>query len=395
VKKWVLGGVAGLAVAGIVVFSLVASRPKGVEVESGTVTRGEVRAVVTATGEIQPKTKVDISAQVIGRIEKLFVREGDLVRRGDPLVALDRAQYSSQLERSRAALAGAQAEVSRAEASLANARSRADRARRLAEQKIASPEFLEAVELEEESARTALASARERVRESRAAMDTSSDALSKTSIDSPISGRVTKINAEEGETVVTGTMNMPGSVILTVSDLSRIEAEVEVDEAAVARIRLGQKGTVRVDAFPEREFAGEVVEIADSAVKKQEVAYFAVKLRIAEAGQGLRPGMTARARIEAESRKGVLVVPIAAVVEKKEGGAKDAPLSNPAEEKIVYRLQGGKARPAPVEVGLTDETKAEILSGLKEGEKIAVGPYRTLKTLKDGAAVTEAQKKEK
>ncbi|MEO8347946.1 MAG: efflux RND transporter periplasmic adaptor subunit [Acidobacteriota bacterium] len=392
-KKWILPAGALLVLGTIVTVSLLGSRPRGTPVETGRVERGEIRSVVTATGEIQAKTHVDISSQVIARIEKLHVREGDRVSRGDRLVDLERAQYASQRDRTLANLAAAEAEIGRARATLANAASRLTRARDLAAQKIASREFLESVELDHESARTALAAARERARETRAAVASSDDALSKTSIVSPISGRVTRVNAEEGETVVTGTMNMPGSVILTVSDLSTIEAAVEVDESAVARVRVGQKASVKIDAFPDKEFPGELTEIADSAVKRQEVAYFPVKVRIAGTGEGLRPGMTARARIQAESRKGVLVVPIQAIVEKKDADGKSGSSSNPEGQKIVYRVEGGKARAAPVEVGLNDETRAEILSGVKEGEKIAVGPYRTLKNLKDGAAVTESATK--
>ncbi|MDQ5858322.1 MAG: efflux RND transporter periplasmic adaptor subunit [Acidobacteriota bacterium] len=392
-KKWILPAVALVVLGVIVTVSLLGSRPRGAPVETGRVERGEIRSVVTATGEIQAKTHVDISSQVIARIEKLRVREGDRVARGDRLVDLERAQYVSQRDRALATLAAAEADIRRASATLAYNESRLARARDLAAQKIASREFLESVELDHESARTALATARERAREARASVEAAQDALSKTTIVSPIAGRVTRVNAEEGETVVTGTMNMPGSVILTVSDLSSIEAAVEVDESAVARVRVGQKASVRLDAFPDRELTGEVTEIADSAVKRQEVAYFPVKVRIAGTGEGLRPGMTARARIQAESRKGVLVVPIQAIVEKKDVDGKSGSSSNPEGQKIVYRVEGGKARAAPVEVGLNDETRAEILSGVKEGEKIAVGPYRTLKSLRDGAAVTESATK--
>ena len=392
-KKWILPALGLVVVGAIVAVSLAGSRPRGTSVETGRVERGEIRSVVTGTGEIQAKTHVDISSQVIARIEKLHVHEGDRVSRGDRLVDLERAQYASQRDRALANLAAAEADVGRARATLATAESRLRRARQLAAQNIASREFLESAELEYESARTALAAARERSRETRAAVAAADDALSKTAIVSPIAGRVTRVNAEEGETVVTGTMNMPGSVILTVSDLSAIEAAVEVDESAVARVRVGQKAAVRLDAFPDRELPGEVTEIADSAVKRQEVAYFPVKVRIEGAGEGLRPGMTARARIQAESRKGVLVVPIQAIVEKKDDEGKSGSPSNPEGRKIVYRVEGGKARAAPVEVGLNDETRAEILSGVKEGEKIAVGPYRTLKSLRDGAAITESATK--
>jgi HlyD family secretion protein len=388
-KKWLLPALGLVVVGAIVAVSLKGSRPRGTPVETGKVERGEIRSLVTGTGEIQARTHVDISSQVIARIEKLHVHEGDRVARGDRLVDLERAQYASQRDRALANLAAAEAEIGRARATLANTESRLRRARDLAAQKIASREFLESVELEHESARSALAAARERARETRAAVASSDDALSKTSIVSPISGRVTRVNAEEGETVVTGTMNMPGSVILTVSDLSTIEAAVEVDESAVGRVKVGQKASVKVDAFPDTELAGEVTEIADSAVKRQEVAYFPVKVRILGSGEGLRPGMTARARIQAESRKGVLVVPIQAIVEKKDTEGKTGSSSNPEGQKIVYRVEGGKARAAPVGVGLNDETRAEVLSGVKEGETIAVGPYRTLKGLKDGATVTE------
>jgi HlyD family secretion protein len=395
VRKWILGGIALLVVAGVVVLSLLTGRPRGTPVEIGRVARGEIRSVVTATGEIEPRSRVDVSAQVIGRIETLHVREGDRVARGQRLVDLDRAQYLSQRDRAVATLAGSEAEVERAVAALEDARRKRDRARQLAAEKIASQEYLEAADLEFKSATAALSAAREGVREARAAVETAEDAVSKTSINSPIAGRVTKVNAEEGETVVTGTMNMPGSVILTVSDLSRIEAQVEVDEAAVARIRPGQRASVRVDAFPDKEFGGEVVEIRDPAVKKQDVAYFQVRIRLTGAPTGLRPGMTVRARIQADSRVGVLVVPIEAVVERRdaEKTARGKRTSNPDGEKIVYRIEEGKAKAAPVEIGLTDETRAEVVSGLSEGDRIAVGPDRTLKTIRDGSPVVEADRK--
>jgi HlyD family secretion protein len=386
-RRWLLAGL-GLAVAGILAVALW-SRARRVEVATGKVESGDVRGTVSAPGEILPRTRIDVAAQVIGRIEKVHVREGDSVRPGDRLVDLDPAPYAERRDRAAAALAAAAADVRRAEAALENAGAKRERARQLAAQKIASPEFLASAERGHANATATLAAARERARVAETVLDAATDALSKTSIDSPAAGRVVRIGAEEGETAVPGAAAVPGTVILSIVDPARIEANCDVAADAAVRIRRGQKATVTADEASGRELRAEVVDVA-SAGRGSVV----VRVRLLDAPAGLRAGGRARVRIEADGRERVLVVPVGAVVDPGPGRTRKADASSKQDaRKIVYRIEGDRAKACPVQIGLTDDTRAEIVSGLQNGETIAIGPHRTLETLRDGAAVVEAGKR--
>jgi len=387
-KRWIPALLVAAAAA-VAVTVFLASRRQPIPVETVRVNRGEVRAPVLAAGEIEPHARVDVSPQVIARIEKLHVKEGDLVRRGDRLVDLDRGPY--ELQRARAAEASrvAEAEVARAEAALESARSKRDRARDLASRKIASGEFLASAEREHAAAAAALAAARQRAREAAAAVETGDVALARTTIESPIDGRVVRVVAEEGETVVSGSMKMPGSVILTLLDATRVEAKVGIGAADAPRIRPGQSAGVRVDALPATEIRAEVVEVAG----RSDPAGASVRLRLVDPPPGLKPGTPVRARIEAESLKGVLVVPAQAVLDELANVEKPGSSSKQDARKIVYRIDRGRAKACPVRVGLTDGASAEIVAGLREGETIAVGPSAALGRLSDGARVVDSGRK--
>jgi HlyD family secretion protein len=398
VKKGLLIAVAVLVLAGIVFASIRAGKgDKGAKVYAEAASPRDISQVIKASGAIDPKEKVNISAHVVGKIEKLYVQEGDRIQAGQPFLLMEQQAYIAQRDQWAAQLRSFETGVAKAQAQLADARVRLDRARSLNRQGVISLEQLQAAELQETSARLAVDEAREAVQQARANLVKAADDLTKTTIYAPLSGRVVKLNAEQGEVVVSGTMNNPGSVIGTIADLSEILAKVDVDETEIVDVKVGQNAVVKVDAIPGRQYHGKIIEVGSSGFSKPaqpDVTFFEVKILLDDADDRLRPGMSVRSEIRAASHPKALVVPIQAVVERpplEEKGAdkKKAPESGAADEevKVVFRVSGGRAHQVPVGTAISDETKVEVTAGLKPGDIVVTGPYRTLRDLKDGDAV--------
>ncbi len=386
------------------VFVVVGGAKKGKQVYAEEVVSRDIVELVKASGEVNARVKVNISSPLIAKIEKLYVKEGDEIAAGKPFLELEkqallaaRDDWSSRLEMARN-------EVEQARINLADAGLKAERARRLAGEGILTKEQLEAVELALASARLRLTAADEQVVQAQANLVKARDDLSKTTIFAPLSGRVVSLQAEEGEVVVSGTMNNAASVIGTIADLSEILAEVDVDETEIVRVRVGQPATLAVDALPERDFAGRVMELGSSGFNRPaqpDVTFFRVKLLFESPDPELRPGMSVRADIETARKEDVAVAPIQAVVRRPPAGSgsearagTSGPAtgrpggSEPEEIEVVFVITDGKAVQRPVETGLADETGVEISSGLAAGERIVTGPYRILKDLKDGEQVS-------
>ncbi|HTQ81616.1 MAG TPA: efflux RND transporter periplasmic adaptor subunit [Thermoanaerobaculia bacterium] len=412
-KKGLAIGAGILILAAIVFANLRAGdRHQGVKVYSAEVKRHDISQVIKASGAIDPKEKVNISAHVVGKIEKLYVQEGERIEAGQPFLRLEQQAYIAQRDQWAAQLRSSETGVAKAKAQLADARIKLTRAQNLHRQGILAREQLEAAQLQETSARLAVDEAEEAVRQARANLVKAADDLTKTTIYAPLSGRVVKLNAEQGEVVVSGTMNNPGSVIGTIADLSEILAKVDVDETEVVGIKLGQTAVVKVDAIPGRQYHGKVIEVGSSGFSKAsqpDVTFFEVKILLSDADDRLRPGMSVRSEILALSKTAALVLPIQAVVERpplkeQENPGKAKPAADASrsgepgggddsgEIKVVFVIggsggDGGKARQRPVETGISDETRVEITAGLKAGERVVIGPYRTLRDLKDGDPV--------
>jgi HlyD family secretion protein len=391
--------IAGL---GLVVFASVRGRSsgKGARVYAEPVARRDISRVVKASGQIDPRLKVNISAHVVGKIQRLYVKEGDAIQAGSPFLDLERDAFVALRD-----AAAAQREIQRsrllqAELALRDAEIKFERARGLRDQGIASKETFEAAELQLNSARQGIEQAREAVTQSAADLKKAQEDLTKTTIYAPLSGRVIALNAKEGEVVVSGTMNNPASVIGTIADLSEILVEVDVDETEVVYVELGQTARLLVDALPDHPYTGRVVEIGSSGFSKPaqpEVTFFKVKVLLDAPDAALRPGMSARAEILTATAKAALVIPIQAVVERKplaEKGALAPTAAGDTEIKVVFVVEQGKARQRPVTVGLTDETNAEVTEGVAEGAVVVNGPYRILKKLKDGDAVKVTKESE-
>ena len=424
----ILIGAGVVAVLGTVVAVSMRSgdKEKGTEVYMADAKEKDLLASVTATGRIQPRTKVEVQSSVIGEIVKLPVKDGDRVKRGQLLVQIDPERYRAEAERLEANLRMARIEIEREEASLENSRITLQRHEQLHRQEILPQETLDKSRLDVRTGEITLNSLKEQVAQAGSSLDKARDELRKTTLVSPIDGVVTQVNAELGEMTITGTMNNPGTVIMTVSDLGEILAEVDVDETRVVQVAPGKHARVVVDAVGElHPYEGRVVEIAGTAVKRQgsEVQIFPVKIALDTPDARLRPGMTAKARIETERADHAVTVPIQSVLvkprkevaavlaargKKGKGGkpaAADAavaaePVSSapaPAasgerkveadQREVVFKVVDGKAVLTPVRTGISDESDVVVVEGLKAGDRLVTGPYRAIKKLKDGEAV--------
>lgn len=385
--KKVLIGVAIVAVLGTMVgFSIKSNRKTGTRVYVEDAAARDIVRLVKAGGEIDPRLKVNISAHVVGKIETLHVEEGDEVEEGSPFLELEKEAFLAARDQAAAQLAIARSRRTQAEISLEDAQLKLKRMERLSADLIASTEQLESAALQEASARLAVEQAKEAVTQARAALDKAADDLSKCTIYAPLAGRVIALNAEEGEVVVSGTMNNPGSVIGTIADLSEILAEVDVDETEVTYLEIDQTAALKVDALPDREYGGRVVEIGSSGFEtpqQPDVTFFKVKILFDEPDSTLRPGMSVRAEIETARAPGLLAVPIQSVVSRPPTGSEND--AEKAEEvKVVFVVDGDQVAQREVETGLSDPTHVGIVAGLEEGETVVTGPYRSLKDLDDG-----------
>jgi HlyD family secretion protein len=389
-KKIIIGALVLLALGAIVVVSVRGARgKKGTRVYVEAARQQALGQLVKASGEIDPRVKVNISAHVIAKIERLFVEEGDRIEKGQPFLELEKENFVAERDRWAAQLRRAQTDVRQAEVSLADARLKLERARKLQGEGIITNEQLESAQLTATSAELRLQDSREAVEQAQANLVKARDDLGKTTLYAPISGRVVQLNAEEGEVVVSGTMNNAASVIGTIADLSEILANVDVDETEIVEVRPGQRATVRVDALRNRVYHGRVVEIGSSGFNKPaqpDVTFFNVEILLDDPTEDLRPGMSLRAEIETRPPASTLVVPIQAVVQREAREA-EKPEGEDEEISVVFVAENGKAVRRQVRTGISDETHVEILGGLKTGEKVVTGPYRSLRDLEGGEAV--------
>jgi HlyD family secretion protein len=380
-----------LVIGVIVIANLRSQRERTVKVTVDKVVRQDLNSLVSASGEIKPKKNVNISAQVPGRIVKIGVVEGQEVKAGDFLLKLDSIQYEANADRDRYFIRSANAELIQAEARLLRDKGSYDRLRRLYEEDLISKDQLEAAKAQFDVASAQVNSIRYQIKQAESSLQSTLDNLKKTTFDSPIDGIITSLRVEEGEVAIIGTMNNPGTVLLTIADLSVMEVEIEVDETDVVAVAIGQEANVRVDAYPEATFKGRVTEVGSSALQRaaagastRESKDFKVVITLEDPGRRLKPGLSASADIIVAERKAVLAVPISALVlrdrEQEEG---DGPAAR-REEEGVYAVENGRAKFVPVGKGIMGGMMIEVASGLAEGQEIVSGPYASLRELKDG-----------
>jgi HlyD family secretion protein len=391
----VLGAAAGLSVQ--------RSRAQGIEVRTEAIERRDLVAIVTASGNIRARRTVDISSDVSARVAQLLVEEGEDVRQGQTLLRLEPDQYQASVSRNEASLAQAEAQRAQQEANLIRTQRDLDRflALRARDSLLVSRQQVDDARTNLEVAQATLSSAEHGVSQASAALRETRDQLAKTIFTAPMDGKVTRLNVEEGETVIIGTMNNPGSLVLTISDLSLIEAVVQVDETDVARIALGDSASVRIDAFPSRTFVGRVSRIGNSAITapsqqtsgQQAAIDFEVVLTLDPTEAPLRPDLSATADIVVEQRPDALSVPIIAMTVREEqrdsthGGATRAERAQPREIEGVFTVSGGRVRFTPVTLGIAGQEYFEVLGGLSAGDSVVAGPYQRIRQLRDDDAM--------
>jgi HlyD family secretion protein len=380
--------------------------PAGTEVETQAASRRTIVQTVTATGRIQPKTQVSISADVSAKITQIAVKEGDWVEKGTLLVELDRERHLAQVEMAEASLRAAISNAELARENMVKAGKDFDRSQGLYEQKLEPTSSHDASLAVAGAEKARHRSSLDEVERTRATLKQVRDDLGKTRIFAPLSGTVSKLNKEVGE-IALGSQ-FQADVILEISNLSGMEAVVDVDENDIVRLSLGDPATIEVDALPDTKLRGEVTEIANSAKltaqgTTDQKTEFEVKVTVTEANPRLRPGMTASAEVTTETKDGVLGVPLQSVavrtLDQLKGGI--APGGGTPEELVqalkpdaegfvtfVFVVSDGRARVRQVKTGIQSESHIEVLEGLEQGDEVVIGNYRAIsKDLQHGSIV--------
>ena len=410
--KWAIAIVAVAGIASVLGMSAARRGNKAVEVRMEQVQKRDLVSSVTASGQVRPQTKVDVASDVSGKITKLSVKEGQIVSAGQFLLQIDQSQPKANVDRAAAAVASNRAQLAQAEANLDQAKKSYERSAQIKKQnpQLISDEQVEQLRTAVDVNTALVEAAKHAVDQAEASLNDAKSALSKTTIYSPMSGRVTRLAVEQGETAVPGTFNKDAATLLTISDMSVLETRVKVDETDVARIKVGDSAQVQIDAFPDTTFVGRVTKISNSSVKAtatsttDQAVDYEVTVQLLNAPRDTRPDFSATAKIITDKRAGVLSVPIIALTVRENQALQQGDTAvglgraKPAKEIGKKDVEGvfvvgtdNKVTFRPVKVGIAGEKHFEIVSGLKEGEKIVAGTYQAIRELKDGALVREAK----
>ncbi|HYK42702.1 MAG TPA: efflux RND transporter periplasmic adaptor subunit [Thermoanaerobaculia bacterium] len=403
-KKWkILIGVAVAAILGVVLMGSIRSRDKNVaKVTTAKVEKVDLVAKVTANGKIQAQKKVDLSALVMGQIVNLAVKEGDQVRKGQLLLQIDKAQLAAGVAGREASLAAMRNDLQAARSNAAQAKSDYERARQNFNAKILSEAEFQKTKSLWDASQANVSAIEERLRETGANLAASRDSLSKTTVVAPLAGVVTALPIKEGEVTVIGTMNNAGTQLLTISDMSEVEAVMMVDETSVPQVKVGQTANLNIDAYPGRTFKGTVTDVGSSPIMKNdpdllsltansEAINFKVRIRVDDPPPTIRPGFSVTADIVTGKKEGATAIPIQALVVRDVPKKKDekarASAGRPATEEGVYLVRAGKLGFSKVETGIAGELMIEVKNGVKPGDEIVTGPFKTLRQVKEGDKV--------
>lgn len=374
--------------------------------------RGDITSVVTATGRVYPEVEVSISSEVAGEIVNLPVSDGQKVAKGDLLVSVNPDTLLAQVKQQEAALRAAKANAAEAAARLAQAELDLERMENLFAKGFATQEQVDAMSTAHEVAVASKAATEARIEQQEMALKEARDTLAKATLFSPIDGRITALSSELGDRVV-GTGQFEGTEIMRVANLENMEVRVDVSEADIVAVAIGDKATIEIDALPNRKFEGHVTEVANSASIDEEdsqdqLTTFQVKIKLIQPGEEIRPGMTATADIQTETVTDVIKVPLQSVTVRSRDevisqiGAAEPATDGPAEEgapprtrqndnlqRVVFVVENGQAVMKRVETGIADNRSIEIKSGVEEGDQVVTGSYRVLsRELVHGAPVT-------
>ncbi|MBS1515768.1 MAG: efflux RND transporter periplasmic adaptor subunit [Bacteroidetes bacterium] len=407
-KKFVIFGAIFLVI--IIVIAVLASskKEKMVEVQTEKIKKRNITQLVTATGKIQAETKVVISSEVSGEIVALPFKEGEEVKKGDLVVKIKQEAYAPQIQEQNAQVKVAESTMKINEVGVQKTKLEFERIQELQKKGLASQSDLDNARLNYEQTLAQLNNNRANINLSKTGLAKIKYDISKTTIYAPMSGTVTQLNNEVGEKVL-GTSFNQGTGIMTISDLSSMECQIDVSETDVALINIGDTARIQVDAFPNRVFTGYVYEIANTAKSKgtgtqEEVVNFVVKVRILDKDAELRPGMSCTCDIEVDKRNNVITVPIQSITVRDEtimnqnvldesnenlqrkGDNKKEKKNKPQE--VVFIVENGAAKKKNVKTGISDDNYIEITEGLADGEEVVKGSYKAINTeLEDNSKV--------
>jgi HlyD family secretion protein len=397
--KIFIGIVALIAIA-LITMGVVKSKDKGaVEVTVAKISREDLTSKVTANGKIEAQRKVDLSANIMGQIVNLAVREGDHVKKGDFLLQIDRTQHAASAAGAAASLEALFHDRDASRASAEEARLAFARAEKSYNEKLIPLADLERARASLNQTQASVAATEGRIQQARAALRGAEDTLQKTTIRAPMDGIITRLPVEEGEVAVIGTMNNPGTVLMTISDMSVVEATMDVDETDIPTVRTGQNAKVTIDAYPNKTFDAVVTEVGSSprstTAGSSEAVNFEVKLQLQNPPADIRPGFTASADIITGTRSKAVAVPLQALVVRDVKGPKKPDTQVKQEEEGVYTFDRTKnvVHFVPVKTGLSGETSIEIVSGINDGAEIVTGPFKALRELEDGKKAKVAKEK--
>jgi HlyD family secretion protein len=409
-KIGLIVGAVLLVGGGVVAFRINQKKNAGAEVRMEQVARRDLVSAVTASGKIEPKTSVDISADITGRIVRIAVREGDLVTKGQFLLQIDPAEYQAAVTRAQAVVSSTQATLLQTRASRDQAEREWRRARQLSElgANLIAPAAVEQAQTSFDVAEATYQATRAQLEQSRASLQAARDNLAKTRLVSPIAGRVVRLAVEEGEVAVPGTFSRETGLLMTVADLSIILAKVQVDETDVVRIALNDSVEVTIDAYPDTAFVGRVTQVSQSAKltstqtasgSNDRAVDFDVEVTLVMPPDDVRPDLSCTARVVTDTRGNALSIPIIALtvrdherVPNETVPGMDTTRRRPREreEEGVFVVRAGLATFRPVKVGIAGDEYFEVVDGLRENETIVAGTYQAIRDLKDGDKVRQA-----
>lgn len=396
-KKILIFAVLAALLIGLPIVSKLTRGTDAKQVEIQKVEYKLIKSSILASGTLAYREQVQLRSEVIGQVTELHVEEADQVKKGDPVITLEPKTYQSQVEQAEARVRIQQIAIERQRLLIKTLADRFERQESMFSQKLIDEDSYEALESELALAKVDLRSLQESLAQSRAALDQAEELLSKTRITSPIDGLVIQVDIKEGETVIAGTMNIPGATMMVIADPSETLTEVQVDEADIAQVREGQKADIFSAAYPDTPLSGTIQSIATTARQTpgQASLSFLVKILLDEQDtMVIRPGMSVRADIYTQSSEETLAVPVQAVLYDEDVDEEDKDKEK-AEQTYVYVMEDGKAVRRDIEIGISSDSDQEIISGLKEGELIISGPFRVLRNMNDGDEVEEAEDSDK
>lgn len=418
-KFTLLAGFLIVGIGGVIALSAAKKANRATEVRLEAIAQHDLTATVTASGRIEAKRSVDVTADITGRIMQIAVKEGDLVRQGQFLLQIDQSQYSASLKRAEALLASSEAGLVQARANRDQAQRAVDRAKELQRSgnSLISNEQVEQAQTTFEVSVANYNSAMAQTAQARAGVQEAQDNLNRTRLFAPISGRVVRLPVEVGEVAVPGTFSRENALLMTIADLSTVLAKVRVDETDVIKLAFGDSVEITIDAYPDTSFTGRVTMISNSAqltsgqlasAQATQAVDFDVEITLTKPPADIRPDLSATAKIVTDTRRGALAIPIIALTVRQHSAlpAGDRPAQvtagagstaaaaapgdsakKPKETEGVFVVRNGIATFTPVKVGIAGSEYFEVLTGLHQGDTIVAGTYQAIRDLKDSSRV--------